>query len=50
MKSVAIPCLHSMRRGYPIEDGAHIAISKYMRRSYPIEDGAHITISKYMLQ
>lgn len=31
MKSVAIPCLHSMRRGYPIEDGAHIAIRTVRR-------------------
>lgn len=31
MKSVAIPCLHSMRQGYPIEDGAHIAIRTLRR-------------------
>merc|ERR1711971_606713 len=26
MGSVAIPCVHNMRRGYPIEDGTHMAI------------------------
>ncbi|KAK3096670.1 hypothetical protein FSP39_002249 [Pinctada imbricata] len=29
MKTVACPCIHSIRRGYPSEDGAHIAISEY---------------------
>ena len=26
---MAIPCVHANKRGYPIEEGAHIAISEW---------------------
>ena len=28
LRSVAIPCVHSLKRGYPVDEGAHIAISE----------------------
>ncbi|KAJ8311064.1 hypothetical protein KUTeg_011379 [Tegillarca granosa] len=31
IKTVAFPCVHSMKRGYPVEEGAHMAIRTVRR-------------------
>jgi hypothetical protein len=30
VKSVALNSVHSSKRGYPVNEGAHLAISKYL--------------------